>query len=1556
MQLPGSNAEAKGGVWGALVELAKLTEEERRPVLRPHEQSTFLWEKDQDTIDLRNRLDKALGALTRFEIDAQTGKCGSADKLTLELRNIPLQDFPARKSLLELFRSEAFLNYCDTYLYFGIRFLAERFIPAKDAARERLAESSPDETTWRPFALMSPPALENLGRWTTAAFSWMVGRDPIVEPTDLHPASEEMAALLFLDGFLDSPLDYELWLRGLLPPTDERQIKRLETISKGMRWWIDRRVKFYLRFAELKPAISPKTNLRDDQRFQQNLIGPKIADELGPAFFPSVVFDKSAFARGRTRILKKLRRPPGGWRMVNPAAARFGLADVYWLSRLLRASVSSGGVVSYERTSWFHLLRLHDELHGGRAATVDINAGEEMAQSEEVLRAVFDFVCELVQNAISVTGRHVGDILDPVPLPENRASAAWQYVFDEELNEIAKHQLLRNYQPLPPEEPKCPPTKSKLWQSAERFLSWLRRKSTQTGDPASGESSGTTPSEGAPPAVAPPRGKLAGGGKDGDGTPKPPDDKGWSARVRYGNTPRNLVGLAFSGGGVRSATFNLGILQALQEMDLLRHVDYISTVSGGGFIGSWLVANVRRSVHWLGRATDWRASVAHLRAFSSYLAPRTGILSSDTWTLAGTWLRNTLFIQLTGLAWIFVLLLSALGLKSVFLGLWTWQYGHYPWNTYTLSFTGVLATVTILYQLVRLRAVAEDRPGKRDWPRKIRLAILTKLLQWETTRWGRRFHLPGIVRRFRARTLFWVRWLCIYPACVAAFSIASLFWHDSTEQSPNWARLDSLIGFKPILASAWRSWALILGVSLLGLTLIALVCIRAPKRFHALWIGPLCTGVLYLCLGGIFYLDLILDRAARVEAIWLAYVITPALVLFAFVLSVVLLIGFSGRVSSETFREWWTRLGAWLSVYPLAWVFVAAVGAFGPQLTASVSTYWHLHNPAIKWGTIISWAGTVLAGLFAGKSSKTNGESNKAPKLEALAVTGGVLFIVGGAVLASTLLYLLLFEIFAPADACYNCFLNTLDNLPVLFENSSRLPHLAIFWAWLAALAIRSLFSFCFEINIFGLSQFYRNRIVRCYLGATRTAAGLRKPNRLTLLDFKDDIKLHKLHEDPELDAINGPYRGPFPIINCALNLGGSKDLTVKNRHSASFSLTPLRCGSDRPLVGYAPTASPDGKRCFAGGIMLGQAAAISGAAVSPNMGYNTSPLVAFMLTMFNVRLGWWFPNPSRVRWRRVGLDFSLYYLTRELLGLADERRHYLNVSDGGHFENLGVYELVRRQCKVIIAGDGECDEDLQFGSLGNLIRMCEADLGAVIDIDVKTIGNRTNGYSSGHCAVGQIKYSNGSLGYLVYLKASLTGDEPESVLQHRSSHPSFPHETTADQFFTEAQFESYRTLGRHIVEQTFRAAVPGQHPVVLAEKLRDILTPPGCSSEAFLRHTTELNGIWDKFRQSPSLHPLLQQLIGKSRLPGSVAAREEERCIVLQLIQLMENVFLDLRLDDFWTHPDNRGWAILFMQWARSPRFRQIWSESRCTFGIRFEHFCAARLGLERDQPAVRV
>jgi hypothetical protein len=132
---------------------------------------------------------------------------------------------------------------------------------------------------------------------------------------------------------------------------------------------------------------------------------------------------------------------------------------------------------------------------------------------------------------------------------------------------------------------------------------------------------------------------------------------------------------------------------------------------------------------------------------------------------------------------------------------------------------------------------------------------------------------------------------------------------------------------------------------------------------------------------------------------------------------------------------------------------------------------------------------------------------------------------------------------------------------------------------------------------------------------------------------------------------------------------------------------------------------------------------------------------------MFNVRLAWWFPNPG-VRLRKEKQDsptFGLYYLICELFGLAGEDSKFVNLSDGGHFENLGIYELVRRRCKLIIAADGECDPTLDFGSLGNVIRMCETDFGAKIDLDVASIRKQAEtGQSRAHCAVGKINYCNG--------------------------------------------------------------------------------------------------------------------------------------------------------------------------------------------------------------------
>lgn len=166
-----------------------------------------------------------------------------------------------------------------------------------------------------------------------------------------------------------------------------------------------------------------------------------------------------------------------------------------------------------------------------------------------------------------------------------------------------------------------------------------------------------------------------------------------------------------------------------------------------------------------------------------------------------------------------------------------------------------------------------------------------------------------------------------------------------------------------------------------------------------------------------------------------------------------------------------------------------------------------------------------------------------------------------------------------------------------------------------------------------------------------------------------------------------------------------------------------------------------------------------------------------------------------------------------------------------------------------------------------------------------------------------------------------MTGDEDVGVAQYRSGHPTFPQETTADQFSSEDQFESYRRLGQHVARHVLRGTTPGTHPLAAAEKLSGVWAPTSFSGGSFVKNTERLDSIWERFRQSPTLYPFLNELMGIAAVAGvpPPPSAEEEMSIGLELIQ---DTFLDLRLDDFWEHPDNRGWAMLFTLWARSLRF----------------------------------
>ena len=171
-----------------------------------------------------------------------------------------------------------------------------------------------------------------------------------------------------------------------------------------------------------------------------------------------------------------------------------------------------------------------------------------------------------------------------------------------------------------------------------------------------------------------------------------------------------------------------------------------------------------------------------------------------------------------------------------------------------------------------------------------------------------------------------------------------------------------------------------------------------------------------------------------------------------------------------------------------------------------------------------------------------------------------------------------------------------------------------------------------------------------------------------------------------------------------------------------------------------------------------------------------------------------------------------------ELFGLTDDERGFVYLSDGGHFENLGIYEMLRRRCRTIVAVDAACDPEFEFGDLGNAIRKARIDFGVEFSFShpLTPSPNRTatrlglitspkTPAPSPYCAIGRIRYPGISAeGTLIYIKAAIHGDEPEDILSYAAAGNTFPHESTLDQFFTESKFESYRRLGLHIGSAVF--------------------------------------------------------------------------------------------------------------------------------------------------------
>jgi hypothetical protein len=168
----------------------------------------------------------------------------------------------------------------------------------------------------------------------------------------------------------------------------------------------------------------------------------------------------------------------------------------------------------------------------------------------------------------------------------------------------------------------------------------------------------------------------------------------------------------------------------------------------------------------------------------------------------------------------------------------------------------------------------------------------------------------------------------------------------------------------------------------------------------------------------------------------------------------------------------------------------------------------------------------------------------------------------------------------------------------------------------------------------------------------------------------------------------------------------------------------------------------------------------------------------------------------------------------QEALGMTTAKSKWVYLSDGGHFENLGLYEMVRRRSHFIVAIDAGCDPNRQFEDLAGAIRKCRIDFGIPIEMDGIHVGVK-DGSGQTRCALGRIVYSAVDVpidgrpvpdGVLLYIKPAVFDTDPVDVRNYRSQQGEFPHESTGDQFFSESQFESYRALGSWTIDEIWNS------------------------------------------------------------------------------------------------------------------------------------------------------
>ncbi len=809
------------------------------------------------------------------------------------------------------------------------------------------------------------------------------------------------------------------------------------------------------------------------------------------------------------------------------------------------------------------------------------------------------------------------------------------------------------------------------------------------------------------------------------------------------STQLGLVGLGLSGGGIRSATFSLGVLQGLGS-SFLKKVDYLSTVSGGGFVGATLSSALHAG-----------SAAAH-----SPFGKRDGADSSIV-----KYLRNRSSYLSTG-GPIDLVRLPAMVVRGLLLNL----VALLPWLLLAVLLTEV--AYTAIYNVDAFELV-------RELPLALGLPFLVLLFVAPLVPRLERF---GFNSKGRYESLFAGALLLGALGVAGHFACRYMIYAiDHHADAGRWVR------------SAFQAW----GVSFLVVTAaqigrFSVKLRRLARRLLLIVLGSFVP----IALVGAYVL--LCTRIIAVSTVPLDEHLSS------------LPLGPEAPATKDP-----AAVFAWLEGYELqpqpgSLRLSSSDSCTGPAGTGGASTdRKSLETCLIRACSSLSaacerWSWTITDAV-------SHEEHRLVPWRE------GDMFFAGP---ESDRLYLALNELPWNTLAVFNLKALWTDTFGIREAHDPREAtwHEAA-WMVLIGLALLGVFGYLFSLdaNAASLHGFYRDSLARAFVVAPKGET----------VQPAECLRLSQL--DP------GKSGAPYPLLNATLNVRGATESALRNRKGTAFVLSPEFVGSER--TGYVATKAMEAVDTR---VTLASGVAISAAAAGPSMGAYSSGWLAPLFVLLNLRLGYWLPHPKFVAKRfRLATKPGPRHVLREALGLVGDQGNFINVSDGGHFENLGGYELVRRKCRLIVLVDGEQDPLGQLAGLTTLMRLVRIDFGATITADVASFRAQREGHDKKQWLWAKIRYENGDEGDLLYLKATMAGDESEYVHAYRLQAPEFPHESTADQFFNETQFECYRALGEHIGEAVRRDKM-------LEARVTDVLTAASVASRRVTREAPrpDLQGL----------------------------------------------------------------------------------------------------------------